>query len=69
MEHKLYAAGCRVDPLVAAQLAFENLDIVLEIGQISAASGGEVIQDAHAVSTLEERSYEIRANESGASRD
>ena len=67
MEDDLDAAHGVVDPLVAAQLALDDLDA--EPVEVRARAGREVVEDAHLVAALEQRPHEVRADEAGAARD
>ena len=69
MEDDLDAADGVVDALVAAQLALDHLDVVLETVEVGAVAGGEVVEDAHRVAALEQGVDEVAADESGASGD
>ena len=69
VEDDLDAADGVVDALVAAQLALDDLDVVLETVEIGAVAGGEVVEHAHRVAALEQSADEVVADESGASGD
>ncbi len=63
MEDELDAADCVVHALVAAQLALDDLDVVLEPSQVGAVPGREVVEDANGVAPLEQAADEVRADE------
>ena len=69
VEDELDAADGVVDALVAAQLALDDLDVVLEPGEVRAVAGGEVVEDANRVAALEQRADEVAADESGSAGD
>ena len=58
-----------MDALVRAEVAFDHLDVVEELGEVLAAAGREVVEHAHGVAAGEQRADEIRADEAGAARD
>ena len=69
MEDDLDAAHGRVHALVRAEVALDELDVVLEPGEVRAAPGREVVEHAHVVAAREERAHEVRADEAAAARD
>ena len=69
MEDELDASDGVVDALVAAQLALDDLDVVLEAGEVRAVAGGEVVEDPNRVAALEELANEVRADEAAAAGD
>ena len=69
MEDELDAAHGVVDALVAAQLALDDLDVVLQAGEVRAVAGREVVEHANGVAALEQRADEVRADEAGAAGD
>src|SRR5262249_35171724 len=62
-------AGRGVDALVRAQVPFDELHVVLEAGQVCAAAGREVVEDADLVAAREERPHDVRPDEPAATRD
>jgi hypothetical protein len=64
VEDELGTANRVVDALVAAQLAFNDLDI--ESLQVAADPGREVVEYAYVVASLDEMSDEVRADEAGS---
>src|SRR5207244_12610401 len=62
----VYAWGAGGDSLVTPQLAVDELDVVLDVLEVGPVSGGEVVEDAHAVAALEQRPDEVRADEPAA---
>src|SRR5205814_2106042 len=67
VEDDVAAAYSCVNALVAAQLPLDDLDVdALEVG---AAPGGEVVEDADVVPTLEQRTHEVRSDEAAAPGD
>ena len=69
MEDELDSPRRRVDALVAPQLALHELDLVLDVGQVVAVAGREVVEHAHLVAALEQAPDEVRADESRAAGD
>ena len=69
MEDDLDAANGVVDTLVAAQLALDDLDVVLDSGQVRAVAGGEVVEDADVVAALQQRMHEVAADKTGSAGD
>ena len=69
VEDELDAANRVVDALVAAQLPLDDLDVVLQPGEVRAVAGGEVVEHANGVAALEERANEVRADEAGSAGD
>ena len=66
MEDDLDAAHGRVDALVRAQVALDELDVVLEPGEVGPAAGREVVEHADVVAAREQRADEVRADEPAA---
>jgi hypothetical protein len=64
VEDDLGAADRVVDALVAAQLAFDDLD--LEAREVGAVAGREVVEHADVVAPLEQVANEVRADEAAA---
>ncbi len=69
MEDHLDAARRRVDPLVATELAFHELHVTGEVGQVRAIPRGEVVEHAHVVAPLEQCAHEVGADEAAAACD
>ena len=67
MEDDLDAAHSVVHALVAAELAFDHLDV--EPFEVRAESGREVVEHAHLVAALEQRANEVGADEAGSAGD
>src|SRR5205814_4386184 len=69
MEHDLDVARRRVHALVAAQLALDDLDVTLEIGEVGAVPGREVVEDDDVLAEIQQAADEVRADETAAARD
>src|SRR5207248_8841058 len=69
VEDDLDAARRRVHALVAPELALDELDVALDVREVVAAAGREVVEDADVVAALEQAADEIRADEPGAAGD
>jgi hypothetical protein len=69
VEDELDASDGVVDALVAAELALDDLDVVLEAGEVRAVAGGEVVEDANRVAAFEQLANEVRADEATAAGD
>ena len=69
MEDNLRVSNSGVHALVAAQLAFDQLDVSGQPGQVRPVPGREVVEHADAVAALEQGADEVRADEPGAARD
>ena len=63
----LRAAHGVVHALVAAQLAFDDLDV--EAFEVRAVPGGEVVEHAHRVAALDQPADDVRPDEACASGD
>ena len=55
MEDHVGAAHSRMDALVGAKVAFDDLDLVDDVDQVGTVPGCEVVEDADGVATLEQR--------------
>ncbi len=69
MEDDLDSAYGVVDPLVAPELALDELDVPIEPGQIGAVAGREVVEHAHVVAPCEQSANDVRPDEAGAAGD
>ena len=69
MEDELNATHGIVDALIAPQFSLHDLDVVRERRQISAITGGKIVENAHGISTLDERSHQGRTDETGPTGD
>ena len=67
VEDDLGAADGVVDPLVAAELALDDLD--REPVEVRPRAGREVVEHPHLVAGGEQRPHEVRADEAGAAGD
>ena len=64
VEDDLGPADGVVDALVAAQVAFDDLDVVLEPFEVGTPAGGEVVEHPDVVALLQQRANEVRPDES-----
>src|SRR5206468_11628731 len=69
VEDDLAAARGGVHALVAPQRSLDELDVALDVGEVVAVAGGEVVEHAHLVAALEQAADEIGADEAGAPGD
>jgi len=69
MEHDLDSARGGVYTLVAPQLAFHDLDLVGELGEVRAIAGREIVEDANFVAALDQGAGEVRPDEAPAAGD
>ena len=63
MEDDLGPAYGRVHALIRAQVAFDEMDISLELGEVRATPGREVVEHADLVASREQRTHDVRADE------
>ena len=69
MEHDLGPANGVVHAFVAPELPFDDLDVMLEAGEIPPAARREVVEHADLVASCEEGADQVRADEPAASCD
>ena len=69
MEDDLDSSYGVVNPLVAPELALDEVDVPIEPGQIGAVAGREVVEHAHLVAPREEGANDVRADEAGSAGD
>ena len=69
MEDQLAAANRRVHALIALDVALDELDLSVEIGEIPPVTRGEVVEDSHLTTIAEQPLDEVRADEAAATRD
>jgi len=69
MDHRVDALDGGVGALVAAHIAFDELDIVGEVGDVVPMSCGEVIEDLDFVTPSEQFIDDMRADEPTATSD
>jgi hypothetical protein len=69
VEDDLGAADRVVDALVAPQLALDEVDVVVDLGQVRPVPGREVVEYPDLVAALEQRPDEVRADEARSTGD
>src|SRR5829696_3167113 len=69
MEDELDAARGGVHALVAAEVAFHELDLIPHVREVGAVAGGEVVEHPHVVAAREQRADEVAADEPAAAGD
>ena len=65
VEHDLAAGDGLADPLVALDVALDQLDVDAQAADVGAPAGGEVVEHADLVAVLEQMRREMRADEAG----
>ena len=69
MEDQLGAADGVVDPLVALDVALDQLDVIGEVQEVLAPAGGEVVEHPDATSVAAEPVDKMGADEAPTSGD
>ena len=69
MKDDVAALDCVRDALVALDVAFDDVDVAGEAGEVLAVAGREVVEDADVGAVCEKALDEARADESGAAGD
>ena len=69
MEDHLDAADRAREQRVVADVAFEELDAIGDVGEVLALAGREVVDDANAVAARDQRARDRRSDEAGAAGD
>ena len=67
VEDHVAAADGVVDALVAAQVALDELYVAVDLGEIAAMTGREVVEDLHGVPARKQLRHEVGADEAGTS--
>jgi hypothetical protein len=58
-----------MDPLIASQLAFDDLDVVPDLDEIATIATRKVVENPHARAALEKSSDDRRADETASASD
>ena len=67
MQHDLDATACCADRLTVAHVARDPLDLAEDVRQACPSACGAVVEHAHTLAALNQRTHEMRADEAGAS--
>jgi hypothetical protein len=65
VENELNSTHGIVNPLITPQFPLHDLDVVCERRQIPPITGGKIVENTDAISTLDERSHQGRTDETG----
>jgi len=68
VEDQLDAADRVVNTLVGTQLPLDDLEVVLEMGEVATVPSGEVVEHSDLVAARKQRAHEVRADEPGPAR-
>jgi hypothetical protein len=69
VEDHVDAADGGVHALVRTEIALDQVDVVLQLREIGATPGREVVEDANVVAALEQRANQVGADEAAAAGD